>query len=286
MPVRHGGGGAAGLSYAQLEGVWLKAARGTKYATRKWAALMAAIALAESSGIPWNVNRNDNNGKQTSWGLWQISNGTHSEVSANWNNPYVNARLAVDKLQSQGLGAWGTYTSGAYKAFLSDRTTPDTSGLDNAAAEGTAPLSISSGNDCLWGIGTPGLAATFGGLVGAGLGALGIGGSHEFCVLSKSQARAVVGFVALGGGIAVGLFGVLLLGRVTGIQEVGALRPGGQQQPAAAPAAAAVAAPEAAAAPEAVVVQEAAGKRARPKPARQQRARQPARQRQPAPAMA
>src|SRR5271166_2721872 len=109
----------ADLSYAQLKGVWLSASKGTKYHSNMWASLMAAIAEAESSGDPLATNPTDNNGTQTSWGLWQISNGTHSMPDPNILNPQVNARAAVAKLASQGLGAWGTYTSGTYKKYLS-----------------------------------------------------------------------------------------------------------------------------------------------------------------------
>lgn len=80
---------------------------------------MAAIALAESGGNPTAVNPNDNNGTQSSYGLWQISNGTHQPPASNWASPQVNAELAVRKFETQGLGAWGTYTSGAYKNFSS-----------------------------------------------------------------------------------------------------------------------------------------------------------------------
>jgi hypothetical protein len=112
------------LTYPQLEAVWMQGASGTQYATPQWAALMSAIALAESSGIPTNTNPNDNGGTQTSWGLWQISLGNHDAPSPNWADPVENAKLAVGKLQSQGLGAWGTYTSGLYKQFLQSGVAP------------------------------------------------------------------------------------------------------------------------------------------------------------------
>ena len=85
------------------------------------APMMAAIALAESGGNPTALNANDTNGQggtQSSYGLWQISNGTHAAPSANWSDPVTNAQLAVQKLSSQGLGAWGTYTSGRYMNYL------------------------------------------------------------------------------------------------------------------------------------------------------------------------
>lgn len=168
------------LTYAQLESVWLNAAQGTKYDTSTWAALMAAIAEAESSGNPNSLNPTDNNGKQSSYGLWQISTGTHTAPAANWNDPTENAKLAISKLNSQGLGAWGTYTSGAYKRFLSGGTTPDNSwqnlgpgGLAGLGGEGIAGENGSSTSDtCLLNID---LSIT------------------SFCLMSKTNARALIG---------------------------------------------------------------------------------------------
>ena len=101
-------------SFGQLEQLWENNGGNTSYA-----ATMAAIALAESGGNPQAVNPTDNNGRQTSWGLWQISNGTHNWPSeGNPLDPNVNAALAVSKLQSQGLTAWGTYDSKAYMKYL------------------------------------------------------------------------------------------------------------------------------------------------------------------------
>lgn len=126
-------------TFAQLEGIWLQASQGTKYNTQAYAALMAAIALAESSGNPNATNPTDNGGRQTSWGLWQISNGTHSSVSPSWNNPVTNAQLAIQKLNTQGLTAWGTYDSGAYKKFLQGNVTPVsvTSAIGTAGSSST-----------------------------------------------------------------------------------------------------------------------------------------------------
>ena len=104
----------ADYTFSQLEGLWIQAG-----GSRALAPLMAAIALAESSGNPQAENRTDNGGTQTSWGLWQISDGTHSEPVPGILNPETNAKAAVAKYRSQGLGAWGTYTSGAYRQYLS-----------------------------------------------------------------------------------------------------------------------------------------------------------------------
>lgn len=105
----------ANLSFSQLEGLWIQAG-----GPKVLAPVAAAIALAESSGNPAAINPTDNNGTQTSWGLWQISNGTHSEVSPSWSDPLTNARLAVAKWRGAGnsFAPWGTYNSGAYRKYL------------------------------------------------------------------------------------------------------------------------------------------------------------------------
>jgi hypothetical protein len=103
-------------SYGQLETLWTQAG-----GPKALAPLMAAIALAESSGNPGALNTTDNGGTQTSVGLWQVSTGTHQYPSA-WATPEGNAKEAVAKYKSQGLGAWGTYTSGAYRQFYKGGT--------------------------------------------------------------------------------------------------------------------------------------------------------------------
>lgn len=119
-------------SYAQLEGLWIQAGGDTSAAP-----LMAAIALAESSGNPQAINPTDNNGQQTSWGLWQISNGTHNQPVPNILDPLINAQQAVAKYKSQGLGAWGTYTSGAYKNYLQGNVPPNLTAAGAGASAGS-----------------------------------------------------------------------------------------------------------------------------------------------------
>jgi hypothetical protein len=191
------------LSYAQLEGLWLTTAAGTTYGTKTWAALMAAIAEAESGGNPDATNPNDNQGKQTSWGLWQISLGNHQPPSPNWADPATNAQLALAKLQSQGLGAWGTYTSGAYKAYINGSTTPDTSIAGNPAAL-TAEVTAAGASDCLYGL--PGIPGTswITDLTGSG------GNIGNVCLLTKSEARGWIGGVLMAGGTLVMLAGFAL----------------------------------------------------------------------------
>jgi len=114
-------------TYSQLEGLWI-----SNGGSAALAPVMAAIALAESSGNPAATNATDNGGTQTSWGLWQISDGTHNQPVPNILDPNVNAAQAVKKVKSQGLQAWGTYTSGKYKQFMSGAA-PSTSGLPSGS---------------------------------------------------------------------------------------------------------------------------------------------------------
>lgn len=143
------------LSFAQLESVWIEAG-----GSKTLAPLMAAIALAESGGNPNETNPTDNNGTQTSWGLWQISLGNHDEPAPNWNDPLENAKLALGKWKTQGLWAWGTYTSGKYKQFLPsgyvapDPTLPSvnpvTEGGQGAAGTATSTGAWTSALGTVW----------------------------------------------------------------------------------------------------------------------------------------
>jgi hypothetical protein len=198
--------GGGKLTYAQLKGVWLAAAKGTKYATNAWASLMAAIAEAESGGDPAATNRTDNNGTQTSWGLWQISLGNHAAPSPNWADPVTNAKLAIGKLDGQGLTAWGTYDSGAYKAYLSDKTTADTAIPPGPSAVDTAAITTTAQSDakCAWSVGWGGIPHTS--WLDAIFGGGGNIGSGEICLLSKSQARAIMAVNIIAAGTAVILF--------------------------------------------------------------------------------
>jgi hypothetical protein len=96
---------------------------------------MAAIAMAESSGV--STARNPSGAT----GLWQILGAVDSADQPDLTDPAVNAKEALLKLQSQGLGAWTTYTSGAYKQFLSAGTNPASLPADSTA---TLDSSISS----------------------------------------------------------------------------------------------------------------------------------------------
>jgi TP901 family phage tail tape measure protein len=97
------------LSKRQLVSLWNAAGRGGG------ANLMAAIALAESGGIPSVTN------SIGARGLWQIIPSTARAFGLNYGrltDPRYNALGAHKILAGQGLGAWDTYSSGAYRQYL------------------------------------------------------------------------------------------------------------------------------------------------------------------------
>lgn len=112
---RFAGGGT--LSYGQLEGLWDKAG-----GPQSLAPLMAAIAMAESGGR--DVMQAGQPFATTGWGYWQITPG-----GPQYLDPMTNAREAVAKYNSQGLNAWTTYTSGAYRQFLQGNIPPSAGGF-------------------------------------------------------------------------------------------------------------------------------------------------------------
>lgn len=107
MPRVPAQGGDGEYTYRQLESLWLSAG-----GRRSLAPVMAAIAEAESGGNPKAENASG------ATGLWQILGAVRPADQSHLTSPQVNAREAVLKDQTQGLGAWTTYTSGAYKKFL------------------------------------------------------------------------------------------------------------------------------------------------------------------------
>jgi hypothetical protein len=113
------------LSYAQLEGLWIKAGGDPSVAP-----IAAAIVYPESGGNPSAVASMDPKGDgtyQSAFGLWQISNGTHTPPSPNWADPMTNAQLAVGKYKGAGnsFSPWGTYDTGKYRAYLQNGVAPD-----------------------------------------------------------------------------------------------------------------------------------------------------------------
>lgn len=196
MPQCNGAGGAGmQFTYAQLQGLWIAAG-----GPRAVAPVAGAIALAESSGCSTVQNPADNNGTQTSWGLWQISNGTHNPPAANIYDPAVNAQQAVAKYQGAGntFAPWGTYTSGAYKAYVNGSTTPDIPVSAAAAGTGDATCAVS------WPVFVPaGKLPVIGTTITPQ-----VGGS---CMIHKATIRHMTGGVLLAAGGFVALPGLLIL---------------------------------------------------------------------------
>lgn len=84
-------------------------------------ALMAAIALAESGGSTHAM------GGAGDKGLWQIIPSTAAAFGIPYGalfDPIKNARGAAKIVRGQGLGAWSTYNSGAYRGFLGGQVIP------------------------------------------------------------------------------------------------------------------------------------------------------------------
>ncbi len=91
------------------------------------APVMAAIGTAESSLDTRALNNTPATGDY-SVGVWQINyyGALHAERTRLFGTPahllgetvFGQARAAKTIFNAQGLGAWSTFTSGAYKAYL------------------------------------------------------------------------------------------------------------------------------------------------------------------------
>lgn len=180
------------LTYAQMEGYAAKAGFPAAVVP-----IVAAIGEAESGGNTDAVNPDDNNGTQSSYGWLQISTGTHTPPSPNWADPATNAALGYQKYKDAGntFSPWGTYDSGAYKAYLNGSTTPDLN-VSGSPTALTAETAAADNVDCM--IGFSGVAGTswINDLFGSG------GNVGNFCLFSKSQGRGVVGALIMTGGVA------------------------------------------------------------------------------------
>lgn len=181
------GSGMGNYSYAQLEGLWIEAGGSPAKAP-----LMAAIAMAESRG---NSRARNPSGAS---GLWQILGAPEGWTgSTNWFDPLTNAKAAVAKEETQGLGAWATYTSGAYRMFLRNNVTPaNMAQLTAAGGGGTPPIWETILGDLTNPANATQNATNSAGLLGGVTGAL-----HVFGDLSSGAWWARVGKGAIGGGL-------------------------------------------------------------------------------------
>lgn len=103
---------------------------------------MAGIAAAESGLGTALVGDNG-----TSFGLWQVHTPAWPQYNASslTNDPNYNAQAAVQIFLSQGLGAWTTYTNGAYKQYLNGASTaaaPSITGSSSAPPTSSGPSTL------------------------------------------------------------------------------------------------------------------------------------------------
>lgn len=131
------------FTHADLESLWVL--HGGSQASADTA---AAIAQAESGGClyakagptddrPEKICTYRKTTKENSYGLWQINRQAHPQYTA--ASLYTaagnaNAAVAIAK-GGTSFGAWSTYTSGAYKAYLTiPQPTPTPTGGGTAGA--------------------------------------------------------------------------------------------------------------------------------------------------------
>lgn len=120
--------------FAQLERFWRGAGGDPRLAR-----VMAAIGLAESGGQ--NIRQRGQPYATTGWGIWQITPGDSEPqygIDAQLLDPHRNAEAAVAKERSQGLGAWTTYTDGAYRSHLPPAGAPVPSRTSRRGAGATS----------------------------------------------------------------------------------------------------------------------------------------------------
>jgi hypothetical protein len=203
-------------TYAQMEQLWIQAAAPKLGAARAkaLAPVAAAIGEAESGGNSDALNPSDNNGTQSSFGIWQISTGTHAPPSPNWANPAVNAQLAVGKYLGAGdsWSPWGTFDSGAYKAYLSPGTSPD-SNVPGSPSQINAQTTAAGSLDCL----VPNPFASV-----ASIGPISVGAGPA-CIFTKSNARAFIGAGLMGAGVILSFDGGMFIMAGLALRAVGSL---------------------------------------------------------------
>jgi hypothetical protein len=190
-------------SYAQLEQLWIN--NGGPAAVAPTA---AAIAEAESKGLsnaayPGTTVAPGQGSNTDATGLWQILGVPAGFTPAQLTDPNANAAMAVAKYKAAGnsFSPWVTYTSGAYKAYVNDATTPDpnvpaSTTTVSGVSQATLTAATQSSNTCLIGFTSPTI--------------LGIGGG-TVCILSKQAMRSVVGGLLIVGGGALGVVGLILI---------------------------------------------------------------------------
>lgn len=108
------------------------------------AALMAAIAMAESGGRTDVVN------SIGCVSLWQINQPVHIKAHPTWTvpwlkNPLNNATAAKVVLKEQGLSAWQAYTNGAYLKYYKGTVPATPNAPQGIGSIITAPIGVATG---------------------------------------------------------------------------------------------------------------------------------------------
>jgi hypothetical protein len=133
----------ARLSYGQLQTLWIN-----NGGSKTLAPIMAAIALAESGGRTDALN---DRAPDYSVGLWQINyygsllpgrTKAYGSPQQLMSDPNRQAKAAISILHGQGLGAWSTYTNGAYRKFLSGSSTAPLPSLPTTPADNVTGSSV------------------------------------------------------------------------------------------------------------------------------------------------
>lgn len=166
------------------------------------ATILTAVGGAESG---WNPNAiGDVNLQDATWGpsvgIWQVrtlkaqtGTGGTRDINALKGNPTAQARAAASILHGQGLGAWTTYSSGAYKKFLG------TSAKNAAAAGSTSTTGQNAGLlDGLGGAVTNGAINGF--LPLPGVPQLGAAAAGAGAGILDSMGQSIGGGIAAAGG--------------------------------------------------------------------------------------
>jgi hypothetical protein len=203
--------------------------------------LMSAIAMAESGGNPRAHNPV---GLDDSYGLWQINmlgamgpaRRKQFGITSNTQlyDPAVNARAAAKILSGQGLKAWTTYTSGAYKKYMPKESggTTQAGWWDDFWDGFSDGFDTGPGPEDLWDGGTgndPGLEDIPGaselGDIAEGIGAIAEGTVKVGTWIAQPKNWVRVGYVV--GGAALVMVGLFIVAKPT-FNKVAAATPGGQ----------------------------------------------------------
>lgn len=210
------------FTFAQLEGLWIQAGGDPRYA-----GIAAAVAMAESGGDSQALGHNPGS---TDVGLWQINGPGGGDLK--FLDPLTNVKEAI-RQSHNGVdwrpwctaysdGACGTKGGGyslsnspagtqlrKYGANVPPNFSPVSGAPTNPGSGGSGGVHSSyNAQTCAWGIdlGTFSTPQSF-----FGFKIPAVSAKAGFCILSKTQVRALLGGMLIGAGTMVGLWGVGVL---------------------------------------------------------------------------